>query len=388
MKKVLIISNGYPGFGGQSTTAHHLGSLLNKNNIKCKVFFLNEVKMIKDVDTKTIINSDEIIIKRNLLKGGLRSFVQAILKNKVSIKLGITFLSSILYRQIKAKLVVKKIKNFLNETEFYPNLVITNSPKMYDKISKIFHNTIIIIGSSSIISNHFKKKIDYITISKNKEYLQIKNKKSHQKYLLDNYIIFNSPLTFNLYKKLGFQMPRANVQFFNFFPFSATDILFKSRKYDLGVVVSWFSRKVKNPEKINKLFKLLPNVIKVAIGKGSNNFENIENIEKYDLVSQKELSKILSNTKLIIIPSLFDSSPSILSEAILNGCNVLISKNVGWHEMIEKDCVIENFFDDNEWIKKINILVKNKIQNSVFKNHIQNSQTEITNLIKQQLNKF
>ena len=94
-------------------------------------------------------------------------------------------------------------------------------------------------------------------------------------------------------------------------------------------------------------------------------------------MGQKQLSEYLSDIKLVIIPSLIDPSPSILSEAILNGCNVLCSKNIGWNDYINKDCVINDYNNDDEWVNKIKHLLKKKIENEKFLKLVSNSKEKI-----------
>jgi hypothetical protein len=100
-----------------------------------------------------------------------------------------------------------------------------------------------------------------------------------------------------------------------------------------------------------------------------------------DLMTQKELAKTLSETKLLIIPSHFDSSPSLMAESVLNGCNILLSKNVGWNETIDERCVVQNFQNHNEWVSKIEYLVDNELENNEFLDIINNSKQEIYSLI-------
>ena len=96
-------------------------------------------------------------------------------------------------------------------------------------------------------------------------------------------------------------------------------------------------------------------------------------------MSQESLAKYLSEIKLVIIPSLIDPSPSILSEAILNGCNVLCSKNIGWYEYMNDKCVVLNYHDNDEWISKIKLLLDQKIENKNFKINLKFKRKNIRN---------
>ena len=104
-------------------------------------------------------------------------------------------------------------------------------------------------------------------------------------------------------------------------------------------------------------------------------------------MSQKELAKYLIEIKLVIIPSLFDPSPSILSEAILNGCNVLCSRNIGWNEYINDNCIVSDYYNNDEWIEKMKYLMDKKLENKRFLQMISNANEKIhktiSNIIEQ-----
>ena len=146
-------------------------------------------------------------------------------------------------------------------------------------------------------------------------------------------------------------------------------------------IASNFVRKIKNPALAYKLFEKFPESNKIAIGKESDYFNEVTNTVTMGLITQKEIAKILSETKLLIIPSHFDSSPSVMSEAVLNGCNILLSKNVGWNEMMNNKCVVQDFQNHNEWVSKIEYLIDNEIENNDFLDIINNSKQEIYSLI-------
>jgi len=195
-------------------------------------------------------------------------------------------------------------------------------------------------------------------------------------------VVFNSKLTHDVHEFFKIKPINSSVLFFNFAPYVLNNTKpFNNRIYDIGFIVSNFSRTIKNPKLMSYLFEAFPENKKIAIGKRRELFSNMPNLISFDIMSQKEIAKILSEIKLLIIPSYFDSSPSILSEAILNGCNVLISKNIGWNEMLEEKCVVQNYQDENEWKNKIEFLLKNKVDYNHFLNKIKNSKKELLNSI-------
>ena len=130
-----------------------------------------------------------------------------------------------------------------------------------------------------------------------------------------------------------------------------------------------------------EFFAIFSECKKIAIGVGSAIFDEIPNTETENLTSQEDIANVLSQSKLVIIPSYFDSSPSVLSEAVLNGCNVLISKNVGWYEQIDEYSVVKNYYDKKEWKEKIDFLLKNKIEHPAFVDEMSKAKGEILNTI-------
>ena len=79
------------------------------------------------------------------------------------------------------------------------------------------------------------------------------------------------------------------------------------------------------------------------------------------LISYPNVIKHLRKTKLLICTSYFDASPNIVREAIMSGCNILVSKNCGWSERYGSESVCGDVYDLREWKKKTNYLCNNKV---------------------------
>ena len=222
-----------------------------------------------------------------------------------------------------------------------------------------------------------------MTIKQNPKVLNDKKNKYKILGLNQSYLIFNSQLTNDYYELNGVNPKNKKVQYFNIPPHivSYQKNPFNERQYDIGIIISNFNRLSKGVKKIDSLFRYFPKQNKIAVGKNSAIFNAHINCTTFDLMSQKNLAKYLSETKLVIIPSLFDPSPSILSEAVLNGCNILCSKNIGWHEYMDDKCVVLNYHDNDEWISKIKLLLDQKIENKNFLQIISNSKEKILRTI-------
>jgi glycosyltransferase involved in cell wall biosynthesis len=383
--KVLIISDGFPGYGGQATTAHNLHLFLESKNFETKLLFLNEDKALEGVNSKENKNSDNLNISHGFLKQTKKILLLINTKISISKPLRSSFIVLALKFMIRTRryyLIDRRIKSYIKRNNFHPDLVITNSPYLYANIHKLFDKTLVIIGNSMPIHRSPNKEINAQQIIENTTLIDYKL----PKYLVNNLnksnVVFNSKLTQNIYELYGVNPINSAFLFLNFAPYVIKkDKAFIDRKYDIAFIASNFSRKIKNPELAYKLFERFPELNKIAIGKESDYFSEITNTDTMNLMSQKEIAKILSETKLLIISSYFDSSPSVTSEALLNGCNILLSKNVGWHETIDDRCVVKDFQNHDEWVSKIEYLVDNEIKNNQFLDIINNSKEEISSLI-------
>ena len=148
MKKILIISSGYPSNGGQASTAYNLNTLLIENNFDVKIIFLKESIDGGNVDPNLVGNSHKI----NYVKSGnfpsLRKMIKYIISLKIFNVIGITSLFKYAYKILQNFLLKKEIYSHLKKSGFKPDLAITNTPILYESFNKLFKKTIIIIGSS------------------------------------------------------------------------------------------------------------------------------------------------------------------------------------------------------------------------------------------------
>lgn len=112
----------------------------------------------------------------------------------------------------------------------------------------------------------------------------------------------------------------------------------KRKIYNIGIVARWDG--VKNHDAILRLAKYikknnLPIYLKVVTGWGSNKIteykkEYMKFVKILNPMSPEKLREFYDSQDIIIIPSRFDVSPTVLMEAISCGKPVIISSNVGW----------------------------------------------------------
>lgn len=382
MKKILIISGSYPNYGGQSTTAYNLLKLLKDKNYSAKLVYVNYHKEA-DVDPDKTGSSHRIVLKKSFI-----NILYNWYKNNVNVPLGVEG-QKVKNYYFFFKLLLR-FKYFQLSKGFRPDLVITNIPSYFWLVQKIFRNRklLFVIGSSPEMIMLSKHKVDTTTFLQDSSVAEKKKIKPNELIFDKTNIVFNSRLTKEVYDKFGIQTGSSFVQYFNFAPYKKEHTTpIANRTNSMAFVASHFNRTIKNADLAFDIFSAFPEVEKLAIGKESERFATIPNTAVYELMTQQDIMQHLADTKVLLITSYFDSSPSVLSEAILSGCNVLVSKNVGWHDMLDERCVVQHYDDVNEWKEKAAYLMQHKIDYSRFEEVIASSTASIIANIQSVLDK-
>lgn len=92
-----------------------------------------------------------------------------------------------------------------------------------------------------------------------------------------------------------------------------------NRKYDYGLIVSNFDRKIKNIEKNIEYLKNKKNV--VLIGKNCNKYKKY-GFECIDLIDNKEMINYYKNIKYIVQDSFYESCSNVKIEGLFYGCKL------------------------------------------------------------------
>lgn len=94
-------------------------------------------------------------------------------------------------------------------------------------------------------------------------------------------------------------------------------------------------------------------------------FDIPETIEKRDQMNQEDLFKFYRSVDLLVVPSRFETFCNVAAEALMNGVSVLISKNVGFSEILIKSglkrMVIDSFDDPVKVADAVRRLAKTKL---------------------------
>ena len=161
--------------------------------------------------------------------------------------------------------------------------------------------------------------------------------------------VVNSNITYNYIKKYFTD----EINIIN------TSIIFKEiaiknlNEFDIIFTTSSYKRITKNASLALQILSHpnLKKYKKIIIGNDfPNSIHNIENLFHKNIVSNKEFISILKKTRILLIPSNYDSMPNVLYEAIVNGVIPYISKT------IECNLIPENCFFDIE--SDIDIIIK------------------------------
>jgi len=320
--KILISSTQYPYYGGSATNAYALIKEFRKNGYDTQGLFIDSSSNNIDPD-----NIGKVYRMKNYLD-----------LNNISVIL----------------------KNFGREPDiiFAKNYVAPVVCKSSFSNSKVAY----LSGGCPQMMDLSLKKISAVKyLSSNDSFVFEKEKKCIEK---SDFIIPNSNIGKELlikhYKNTSKIKEPINTSFVsNSEIFNKVNFL--TKKIDIIFIASNLERTVKNSELAQKIFKHFENHKKVVVGNNSKIFEGIKNTIVYPHLNNKDVITLLLNSKVSLCTSYYDSSPNVIRESLISGCNILISKNCGWYELYPNDFVCNDVYDLNEWIIKCKKLLVKKI---------------------------
>jgi hypothetical protein len=277
-KKILFICGDYPGYGGASTNCDKLQIFFDNNNFKTFVVYFNyhNEKNIKIETTEKYKIIEQINLQSELSNLNFQPDI-IILKNSVNLNLKKIFTCPIIF-------LIPGI--FLNNLDkFYFEL---KNKDEYDKY--INQQTLLQIKMSDITfcnSSHTKEILFNI-------------------YGIKTYLFYSSFISY--YKK--------NI---------LIDNNYEKRKYDYGVIISNYDRKIKNIELIINYLKSKNNVI--LIGNESSKY-SLETFTSLEYVDNNDLINYYREIKNIVNFSFYESCSNVMIESIFNGCSYINIKKM------------------------------------------------------------
>lgn len=127
---------------------------------------------------------------------------------------------------------------------------------------------------------------------------------------------------------------------------------------------------LKNIATIIKIMPQLPDFNLRIVGSGpqKNELLNLtkslqltKRVSFIDGVSHNELASIITQSYLVLVPSISDISPNIVLESIALGKPVVVTKECGYYQDYQDQLIFINPFDKVDIIKKINSLLDRKV---------------------------
>ena len=354
---ILVSSTQYPNYGGAATNAYNIIRYLQsknkdeergggENNKICGLFINNNTD-------NNVINPDNL---ENIC--------------------GISYSN---YNESNIFYYLYKEYGSCPDIAFCKNCM---APKI---IKKIFPNCVIIFLVSGIMG------FSEIECGANeiKDYSLIQKRQEKDAILASEVVLCNSQLTLDYYKKIykdtiekknNLAKEPLDTTKYNTIHFK-NDKPKAPKQIDIILVASNVDRKVKNISFIQELLafseKLRKYKITVIGHNSAKMFSGFEGVEILPLQKQEEVDSYLEKSKVILIPSLFDSNSNTFREAVMLGVIPIISANVAHPKEFPGYFVVDNYKYE-EWEKKIiytlsnfNKLKKNYDLKKCFENNDQ-----------------
>ncbi len=322
----VVSSTQYPGYGGSATNAYKIIQILRNKGFKAAgLFFHDKINVNYDPSNMGGIfiydmnNRDNVKIKKDILK---------YLKTDVTHCLAKNYLAPLYCKEIFDCYTVylvsgislfqmcykdKSAADILND-DFKINVINKEETDCNNKVDSIVCN-------SELTKKLFLKL--YPTFS-NKIF----------KYVIDTSYINTSYLEYN----------NINVD----------------KTFDILICASNLDREQKNNYFLLTFLnnKIFDNYKKCIIGKNNNKFKNIKNATFYELLIPTECYNTIAKCKVLLFPSLFDSNPNTVREALAVKCLPLITHNIGFAENFPKEFICDSF-NSIEWEQKLLYLLNN-----------------------------
>ena len=155
---------------------------------------------------------------------------------------------------------------------------------------------------------------------------------------------------------------------------------FAKRKYDIGFLSHSWKRTCKNVQLMLDIISCCPKLNCLIIGNDLKKELVPSNATYVGPMDHNVLLNELKNIKTVVMCSYYDSNPNTVVESVMQGCNIVISPNVGGYENIHPSCVVKNYSFVQEWVKCIEKSLKEQLAyNGPGADEIKNDIVELIN---------
>lgn len=353
--KYVVCSTQYPSYGGCSTVTYSFIKYLISNKCKVSGLFFN----------KSLVNIDPDNIGGIFLVKFKYSSYDRFFKNKTDD-----------FSQDKINNILENVNSYL---ESEPDVIICVGNHVSTFIKYFYPNKKIIMFTCGIIYKKFMTSNDSFNLLLDKicNDEEIKKSSSAMQENMDiknsDIIVPNSDIMIYAYNKI---YPIFKDKIYQKY-FDTSNLISVVNTYnytetvkDIDIII--ISSRLDRIEK-NNLF-LIPileketndKYVKCFIGNNNTQFVHIKNSIFTDLIPHNEIYSYLSRSKLLILPSLYESASNVIREALHCKCLILTSNNVGFNSLYP-DISICTSFDHSLWENKMIYLIDN--YNDIIKNY-------------------
>tara|TARA_B100000902_G_C27320533_1_gene924100 strand:- start:3494 stop:6493 length:3000 start_codon:yes stop_codon:yes gene_type:complete len=212
---------------------------------------------------------------------------------------------------------INKINNAFNKLNFDPDLIVLKSFINYDLKKNFKCPVFYCIGG--IFTNNLDK--PYTELKTKSEYDEYINLSVLKQISISDKSFSNSKRTKDILKNI-YNLD-TTLFYSGFIPYYGQKIIedsnFENRKYDYGLIISDFDRKIKNAEETIKILKEKKNVL--LVGKNSSKY-NKYGFECIENVNHNKMTKLYKDIKFIQQNSFYDSYSNVMIEGAFNGTKI------------------------------------------------------------------
>lgn len=268
-KNLIFISSDYPGYGGAATNCENLATFYANSHNICRIYIHDDNLIHEDSDSHCIhVNHVNL---QNVLKTLTFKPDAIILKNSVDIHLKRIFNCPVIF------LIPGIYKDHLNVD--FSELNTLEQQNMF-------------INASTLQQI---RRSDYSFCNS-----------AHVKYILQKWYNLNTLLYYSTFVK-------------HYHKSINEDELFEFRKYDYGLIVSNFDRKIKNIQQC--IMNIPKNKKTLLIGRGSTAYRS-HGFTTIELLNHNAMHVYYKQIKYIVQNSFFESCSNVIVEGRFNGCKL------------------------------------------------------------------
>ena len=348
--KILVASTQYTGYGGAATVAYALIKYLRSLEYKCSGLFFNKSKCV-NYDPNSLGNIYLLTYSYTSHQKYVKNITEPTFDENAKNKI---------------------VNDICINLDSSPNVILCIGSHSSTFCRELFPESKIVMITSGIV--YYRHNVKISSVRNLLELLSgptahFYKKASYAKQEIDDMrssdlIVPNSDLMLDVYRSI---YPEYSEKIYTgYFDTSKIvetldDVKFDcSIKKDIDIIIisSRLDRYEKNILFLLPILEKYSEYSKCFIGENKKHFEHLPNSIFTDLIPHGFVYNYLSRAKLLIVPSLYESSNNAIREALQCKCLILTSNNVGFYSLYPKFSICESY-DLSEWESKMIFLLEN-----------------------------